>query len=225
MPHPDPASSPTSGPEADPESVYDTYLTIDIRPAIRAARPDQMRRILGDIGRYLCHHVRQDHRAIPALSPDRPQPGKVRQSGSGMRAGFQLYQHATQAVAGGFLHALGFDPARAAGEDSYLSTEVDPFLGKATTGRMRRTLLTFADHVQFVLDDSDTIASASTQADLPDHLWQLATGVSAAIHLHRHAVRALAAHVLYYAWDGLELGDTLRFRPVAEADFFAIHQN
>jgi len=230
MPHSDQPPHAADGPgTGDPESVYHLYLTTDVRPAIRAASPAQMRGILRDIGAHLCHCLRRDAGGIPGLSPGRRQPWQVCQIGSGMRAGFQLYQHVTQAVAGSCLHALGFDPGRAAAEDTYFTTDVDPFLVTARQQCMRRTLLHLTGHLQAVLDDSDTSAQASADAAVPDELWEIANGVTAGIQLYRHAVRALAVHVLYYMWEGLGAGSTTGFVPfipdIADPAAFGICPN
>jgi len=213
----------------DPESVYGVYLSTDARSAIRAAAPEQMRGVLRDISADLCRCLRRDLSGIPALGADRRQPWQACQVGCGMRAGFQLYRHVTQAVAGSFLHAMGFDPGRAVAEDAYLTTDVDPFWATACAQHMRRTLLDLADHLQAVLDDCDTSARASAQAAVPDDLWEIGTGVTAAIQLYRHAVRARAVHALYYLWEGLGTGSTpplaLLTTDIADPTVFAVSPN
>lgn len=227
MPQDHQASHPTDDPDGDnPELVYRAYLTADTRLAIRAATTEQMRRILADIARHLCHQLTDPLGGVPPLGPDQRQPWQVCQVGTGTRAGFQLYHHVLQAVAGCYLHALGFDPARATADDTYYATAIDPFLRKARKQWLRRTLNRLADHLDATVHDSDVAADVSAQADLPHDIWEVGTGVTSAIQLYRHAVRIVSVHTLFFLWEGSGVaGQTHVLRPFADADFLATHPN
>jgi len=226
MTHPDHGPSFADDFSADSESVYRVYLTTDVRPAIRAATADQMRGILAAIARHLCHHLTDPIGGIPPLSPDSRAPWQVCQAGTGTRVGLQLYSRVLQAVAGSYLQALGFDPDRATQDTSFFTTSIDPFLRHTRKQQLGRALLHIADYLETIVHDSDTAADASAQADLPEDVWEVATGVGAAVELYRHGVRVLAVHVLFYLWDGLGIGDQPRvFRQFADRDFLAIPPN
>jgi len=83
---------------------------------------------------------------------------------------------------------MGFDPGRAAVGDAG-ATDIDLFLAAATPRRPRQILLQLDAHLEAIVADSDTAAAISAGAEIPDDLWETATGVAAAIELYRHAVR------------------------------------
>jgi hypothetical protein len=222
------------GSASERESVYHAYLTTDIRPAILAASPDQLRDALRHTATSLCRYLHDDIAGIAPLRPDTRQPWELCQTGHGIHAGFQLYRHVLQAVAGSYLHALGFDPARAATDGTYLSTRIAPSLAAARTRRLRRTLLELTRHLRATVDDSDTAAATSAQAgpEIPDDLWEIAAGVNAGIQLYHQATRMLAVHTAYQIWHALAISGTpapawLPFTP-GTADpglLFVVHPN
>lgn len=217
MPNPDqsPHQPPAGQPSAGPERAFRSLLAADARPAIRAASGQQLRSVLTGITSHLCRRV---HRQVSdfiaaAPAPDR-WPGAC-EAGSGMRAGFQLYDDLCRAVAASWLHAAGFDPAQAAAGPDYHAAVIVPFLA-AGKHRLRGVLLTLTDRVRAATADADASAAIAAAARFPDDVWDAGTGVSAAITLYQHAVLTEAAQVTYRLHHGLGTGRApapLRFTP------------
>ncbi len=141
-----------------------------------------------------------------------------------MRAAFQLYRHASQAVAGNFLRTLGFNPLRATADATYFAAGIDPILATARKQQLRLTLPQLVDHLRTVVDGSDAAALLTPQVNVPDDLWQASMGVTAGILLYRPAIRTIAVAVLYHIWENLGTGLPPP-RPFANADFFATKHN
>lgn len=206
-------------PHLDPESVHRAYLSADIRPAIRAATCEQMRDILHHINEHLCHQLSRDIGGFAALGPDRRRPGEICQVGAAKSAGIQLYQQVIEAVAASYLHALGFDPGRAGTDPGYFAASVAPFLATASRQQLRRKLIHLTDHMRAVLGDADKFGQASTGviAEVTGELWEIATGVGAAIALYRHCAQVLSVHVLYFIWECLDIGNSPCYSPYVPA--------
>jgi hypothetical protein len=195
------------------DAVYRVYLATDARPAIRAAGDEALRAVVRDLGAYLCRQVSADMGSVPALGPDRRAPWQVCQAGDATRAGFQLYRHVMQAVAGNLLQALGFEPARAAGAPA----RIDRFLATATQQQVRQILLDLADHLEQVITDSDDITALATEttAGLPADMQDVGRGVSLSVALYHHAVQVIAVSTLYHIWEGLGISTSPALVPYA----------
>ncbi len=154
-------------PASDLEGIFRSYLDADARPAIRAATADQLRRVLLDIAGHLCYWLRLDMTESLPPGPPSPVSWGICDAASATRAGFQLYHHVGQVIAAGCLHAIGFDPHRAAADHTYYSTSVQPALTAASRQRMRGLLLDLAGHIEASMDDADTSATLSAAAGLP----------------------------------------------------------
>jgi hypothetical protein len=130
-----------------------------------------------------------------------------------MHAGFELHHQTCRAVAANWLDATGFDPARAAADPSYHAGTIIPSLAATGRDRMRGTLLTLTDRIRATTADADTSATLSAATRLPDDLWDVGAGVTAAIALYQHSVLIQAADVWYCLHDGLATGAAPALRP------------
>lgn len=216
-PSPMTASTNQPEPDLDPESVHKVYLKADIGPAIHAATQQQLRDILHHVCGHLCHQLGGMER-FPSLRPDRRRAGEICQVGVAKMAGMQLFQQVIEAVAGSYLYALGFDPARATSDPGYFAGSIAPFLATARRQHLRRMLQYLTGHMDAVLSDSDKFAQAATetQTEVTGDLWEIAAGVGAAISLYRHCARVMSVHVRFYILDGLGIGNTPHYyRPYA----------
>lgn len=231
MPHPDqsPRQPPGGQPPGSPESVCRSLLAADPRPAIRAASGQQLRTALTRITSHLCNRVHRTASDFMVAAPAQDQRPGACEIGSGMRAGFRLYDDLCRAVAATWLHAAGFDPAQAAASPDYHAAVISPFLATAGKHRLRGVLLTLTDHIRAATTDADASAAIATSTRIPDDAWDAGTGVSAAIALYRHAVLVEATYVMYHLHD--ELGTSrapalLPFTPSSPGiPFFPVSPN
>jgi hypothetical protein len=205
------ASNRPGQPSSSPESVYRTVLAADARPAIRAASGPQLRAALNDITTHLCDYVRRHARHTVAAPGQWPGPIEA----GAMQFALELFDDVRRAVAASWLHALRFDPGRAAAEPDYHGTVVGPVLAAARKYRLRGLLLTLADRIRAATTDADTSAALVAVTPVPDDIWDVGTGVSAAMVLYQHAVLVEAAHVWYYLPGGLGTGQAPVLPPIA----------
>jgi hypothetical protein len=188
------------------QAVWDTYLTTDIRPAIRAARRATMRRVLTTVTRQLCQLLNTRPSGIAARSPDPRQPYDICQIGAAMPAGLQLYHHLTQATAAHYLRAALLDPAEAATSRAYLAT-ITAHLSASSTQDLRGILLHLADSLYATATEATATAAMATATaagpDLDEDLRGLGASAALGIALYRDAVCSLTVLVLYLIWEGL----------------------
>jgi hypothetical protein len=195
------------GTAGDPETVYRTFLHADVRPVINAASTARRRAALHAAAAHLCDRLRHDITAFPAYSPGQRPPWAICQTGNALRAGFELTHAVTQAIAGSYLHVIGFNPAAAISAPRYHSETITPALNAARPARLHATLLALADHAHATTTDADLGHALATQIHrdgIPDDLWDTATAVTTAITLYQHAAVTEAAQVLCAVWDALD---------------------
>jgi hypothetical protein len=181
MPSPDQPQHAGPGAE-DPESVYATFLTTDIRPLIRAAGPAALTAAHDAVAGHLRRYV------TGKLS--RPYDGPV--DPPCLQPAFGLYCQAEKAAAATLILALS--------TTRHASRPAAP-------ARLRGTLLGLADAIDALCRDASTAAATTatiTPADLPGDVIGL--GVAAAASLHFHAARDQAVHLLYHLWTCLDPG-------------------
>ena len=181
-----PSRHPEPQPE-DPESVYATFLTTDIRPLIRSARPAALLAAHDAVARHLRRYVTGDLARPYDSTIDPPS----------LRPAFLLYCQAEKAAAATLLLALG--------TTCHASGPASP----PGPARLRRTLLDLADAITTLYRDADTAAasiSAITGSGLPDDVHAIGLGVITAARLHFHAARTQAIHLLYHLWNHLDPG-------------------
>jgi hypothetical protein len=191
-----------------PESAYRSLVAADARPAIRAASGPQLRAALTDITTHLCDNLRR-HASGTAATGRRP---GACQAGA-LQAALELFDDIRRAVAASWLEVLRFDSARAAAEPDYHGIVIGPALATARTRRLRSLLLTLADRIRAVTAEADTSAALAAATPVPDDIWDVGTGVTAAIALYQHALLIQAADVLYYLHGGLGTGQPLALPP------------
>jgi hypothetical protein len=166
----------------DPESVYTAFLAADIRPVIRAARPDALLAAHDAVARHLRRY----------LTGDCSRPGGAGGDSPCLQPAFRLYWHAEKAASASLLLAVS--------TTSYASGPASP----ADPPQLRRALLNLADSIDALLRDADKAAVALTADDLPDDVHAIGLAVISAARLHRHAARAQAVHLLYCLWQHLQ---------------------
>lgn len=211
MPSPEQSSRQPAG--DSPEKICRSFLAIDPQPAIRAANAPKLRAVLTSLTMHLCDRVRsQASDFLTGAPPPDGWPGPCA-IGSGMRAGFELYHELCRAVAASWLSATGFDPAQAAAEPGYHAGIVIPSLAAISRDRMRGTLLTLTDRIRATTDDADASAVLSAATRLPDELWDVGTGTTAAMALYRHVVFVQAVDVWYCLHDELGTGAAPAMHP------------
>jgi hypothetical protein len=205
------AGSDPGQPGSGPESAYRSLVAADARPAIRAASGQQLRAALNDITTHLCDNLRRHASGTVAAPGRRSGPSE----GGALQVALELFDDVSRAVAASWLEALRFDPGRAAAEPDYHGMVIGPVLAAARKHRLRGLLLTLADRIRAATADADTSAALAAVTPVPDDIWDVGTGVSAAIALYQHAVLVEAAHVLYYLHGGLGTGQAPVLSPVA----------
>ena len=154
MPNPDPPQPHRGQLPASPERAFRSLLAADARPAIRAASGQQLRSVLTGVTSHLCRRVHRQASDFMAAAPAPDRWPGACEAGSGMRAGFQLYDDLCRTIAADWLHTAGFDPAQAAVGPDYHATVIDPFLAAAGKHRLRGALLTLTDRVRAVTADA-----------------------------------------------------------------------
>jgi hypothetical protein len=116
------ADSDPGQPASGPESVYRSLVAADARPAIRAASGPQLHAAMNDITTHLCDHVRRQASCTAAAPDQWPGAGEA----GSLQAALELFDDIRRAVAASWLHALQFDPDRAAAEPHYHGTVIGP---------------------------------------------------------------------------------------------------
>jgi len=202
-------SSPQSAddPPADnPEATYRSLLAIDIRSAIGSASIPRLRAALSGTIAHMCQRARPQLSEFRIVAPGSRRKASASEKGSGMRAGFQLYDQVSRAVIASWLTAMQVDAERASADPEYYGAVMAPLAATASSQRMRGLLLTLADCIDADIADADTSAAlAATQ--FPDDVWEAGIGVGFAIALYRHVVLIQAVHAVYYVHEGLGIGD------------------
>jgi hypothetical protein len=186
--------------------VYRTFLDTDIRPLINTATPAARHAAVNAAARHLCGRLRHDTASFPACGPGQRPAWAACQTGNALRAGFELTSAVTQAIAGSYLQVMGFDPATAISTAGYHRDIVVPALQHARPTRHHATLLALARHAAATVTDADqgsTLARQAGHGGIPDDLWDIATSVTTAITLYRHAALTEAAQLLCTLWDSL----------------------